>query len=391
MIKVGIDDIQFYTSSFYLDLKDLAEVRGIDPNKFNIGIGQSKMAVPSPDEDIVTMGANAALPLVERCDKEKIGTILLATETGIDQSKTASIFINELLDLPKNIRTVELKQACYSGTAAVQMACALVSRNPEKTVLVIASDIAKYDLDSPGEATQGCGAVAMLIKANPSILEIAPESGCFSENVHDFWRPNYRNTPVVDGKFSTMMYIKAAKNAWEELAESAKISFDEIDHFCYHLPFTTMGEKAHLKLAKSEKSTKTREQLQEQLAPSLTYNSEIGNSYTASVYISLCALLDNIDLDLTDKKVAIFSFGSGCASEFFYGKVVAGYKAKIHSQAHKETLDSRTAVSFKEYLNFYNFSLPTNGEEVHLEHETRGKFRLSAVKNHYRLYEKCER
>ncbi len=349
------------------------------------------MSFPSPDEDIVTMAANAAMPIVERCDKNSIGTLLLATETGIDQSKAASIFVHDLLDLPSQTRTVELKQACYSATAALQMACALVVRNPKQKVLVIASDIAKYDLESPGEATQGCGAVAMLITANPSIMEIAAESGCYISNVHDFWRPNYRQTPIVDGKYSTLIYIKAAKNAWKQLSESANLKFDEVDHFCYHLPFSTMGSKAHLKVAKSAESEKSQEELKSQLAPSMFYNKDIGNSYTASVYISLCSLLDNADEDLSEKRVAIFSFGSGCVGEFFYGRIVPGYRQKLNSEQHKNTLESRTALSFEEYLRFYNFSLPDDGGEHFVEHETRGQFRLSGVKQHYRIYKKCDR
>ncbi|EPI54071.1 hypothetical protein HMPREF1572_01356, partial [Gardnerella vaginalis JCP7275] len=42
-------------------MKDLAIARGIDPNKFTIGIGQSQQAVPPNHQDIVTLGAQAAL------------------------------------------------------------------------------------------------------------------------------------------------------------------------------------------------------------------------------------------------------------------------------------------------------------------------------------------
>jgi hypothetical protein len=52
-----------YTPQYFLDLKTLAEARGIDPDKFYTGIGQEKMGVPPPDEDIVTMGASAAFRL----------------------------------------------------------------------------------------------------------------------------------------------------------------------------------------------------------------------------------------------------------------------------------------------------------------------------------------
>ena len=96
----------------------------------------------------------------------------------------------------------------------------MVARQPEKKVLVIASDVARYDLDTPGEATQGCGAVAMLISANPRLLEIDPEVGNHTEDVMDFWRPNYRATALVDGKYSTKIYLRALKKSLGKLPRS---------------------------------------------------------------------------------------------------------------------------------------------------------------------------
>ena len=63
-MKIGIDRISLYSSHYYIDLKTLAEQRQVDPEKFYFGIGQEKIAVPAPDEDVVTLGANAAYPLM---------------------------------------------------------------------------------------------------------------------------------------------------------------------------------------------------------------------------------------------------------------------------------------------------------------------------------------
>ena len=131
-MKVGIDKLKLYSSHYYLDLKSLADERGIDVDKFYKGLGQEQMAVPAPDEDVVTLGANAAASLADSGDLDNVDLLLFATESGIDQSKSAGIFVHRLLNLSERCRTVELKQACYSGTAAVQMALNYVSRNPTK-------------------------------------------------------------------------------------------------------------------------------------------------------------------------------------------------------------------------------------------------------------------
>jgi hydroxymethylglutaryl-CoA synthase len=47
------------------------------------------MSVLAEDEDIVTMGAAAAKPLLERNGTDGVRTLLFATESGVDQSKAA--------------------------------------------------------------------------------------------------------------------------------------------------------------------------------------------------------------------------------------------------------------------------------------------------------------
>ena len=60
-MNIGIDKIGFYTPPFALSMEDLAVERGVEPEKYTIGIGQSTMAVAPVTQDIVTMGANAAI------------------------------------------------------------------------------------------------------------------------------------------------------------------------------------------------------------------------------------------------------------------------------------------------------------------------------------------
>ena len=207
MLDVGIDTLSFYIPAYVLDLALLAKARGIDVSKFHSGLGQLKMAVPPPDEDIVTMAANAALRAVRDVDLSQIEMLLFATESGIDQSKAAGIYVHDLIGLPKRCRVIELKQACYSGTMALQLALPYLRAYPNKKVLLVASDIARYGLGTTGESSQGCAALAMVLSANPRLLSLEPEYGIITENVMDFWRPNYRSEALVEGKYSSKLYM----------------------------------------------------------------------------------------------------------------------------------------------------------------------------------------
>jgi hydroxymethylglutaryl-CoA synthase len=386
MASVGIDQISFYTSNHFLDLRTLASAQNTDPQKYYVGIGQEKMGMAAHDEDIVTMAASAAAPLFKDEESKKISTLMFATETSIDQSKSAGVYVHRLLGLNENCRVVELKQACYSATAAVQMACALVARDPSSSVLVIASDIARYELDSPGEATQGCGAVAILIKSNPKILEIDPHVGNYTEDVMDFWRPNYRKTAIVDGKYSTKIYLKSLKKAWENFRESSHLNFSDFEHFCYHLPFSRMAQKAHRHLAKVSKSVLELDAIDAQTQDSLTYNKLLGNSYAAALFIGFTSLIENNCNDLSGQKVGFFSYGSGCVAEFFSGTVVAGYKQYLFKEQHQAMLDKRNELNYEEYLALYHVADPQQGESVVFAKDTTGRFRLAEISNHKREY-----
>lgn len=389
MVKVGIDTIAFYTAHYALDLATLAAVRGIDANKFYVGLGQQKMAVTPPDEDIVTMAANAAARAIRSINPNSIEMVLFATESGIDQSKAAGIYVHGLLGLPERCRVIELKQACYSGTFALQLALPFLRQHPEKKILLITSDVARYGLGTPGESSQGCGAVAMVLSANPRVLAFESEYGVVTENVMDFWRPNYSDNAFVEGKYSSKLYLNMLEKCWQQYHHLSQRSFEEHAYFCYHTPVPRLVEKAHQHLAKINAAEKlSEEHLNAQLGTSLSYSRIIGNSYTASLYVSLTALLDLEKEDLAGKRVGFYSYGSGCVAEYFSGVIQPDYKAGLDTGQHQQLLSTRTMLSYAEYESFYNYVYPSDGSSSKTPTYKTGKFRLAGIEDHKRIYEK---
>ena len=389
MLKVGIDSIAFYTSHYALDLANLAEVRGVDPEKYYIGLGQHKMAVSPPDEDIVTLAANAALRAVRHIDVSSIEMLLFATESGIDQSKAAGIYVHDLLGLPERCRVIELKQACYSGTLALQLALPFLRQYPDKKVLLIASDIARYGLNTAGESSQGSGAVAMVLSANPSVIAFDQEYGVVTESVMDFWRPNYSDTAFVEGKYSSKLYLNMLEKSWHQYRAQSMRQFQDHDYYCYHTPVPRLAEKAHQHLAKINGQDKLPEdQLLNQVGYSLAYGRKIGNSYTASLYIGLAALLDLAGEDLADKRIGFYSYGSGCVAEYFSGVVQPGYQKGLDAQRHQRMLADRTALTYPEYEAFYSYAYPTDGTHCDIPRHQTGFFRLASIRDHKRIYER---
>lgn len=385
----GIDKACFYSPAYYVELATLAEARGVERDKYLIGLGQKEMAVIPPDESIVTMAASAASQLLNQEDKSKIRTLLLATESGVDQSKSAGIYVHRLLELPANTRVLELKQACYSGTGALQLALGYLRQHPDEKVLLITSDIARYGLNTPGESSQGGGAVAMLLSSNPRLMAIENGSGLFTEDIMDFWRPNYREEALVEGKVSCDQYLKALKECWQDYQTRTHRKFSDHQHFLYHIPFPRLAEKAHQKLSmvcglprpSSEATT-------EFLSSGLTYSRHIGNCYTGSLYLGLISLLENqSDLtDLSHQRIGFYSYGSGCVAEFFSGQIQPNYQQVLFKTYHQRLLANRTLLSIQQYESFYNYQLPKDGTVHHIPEHTQGEYRMSRLENHKQIY-----
>ncbi|MGW0599389.1 hydroxymethylglutaryl-CoA synthase [Streptomyces sp. NPDC002776] len=385
-LATGIHDLSFATTEFVLAHTVLAEHNGTDIGKYHHGIGQRSMSVPAADEDIVTMAATAAAPILQRHGSDGIRTVILATESAIDQAKAAGIYVHTLLGLPSATRVVELKQACYGATAALQFALGLVRRDPAQRVLVIAADVSKYELDSPGEATQGAAAVAMLVGADPALVRIEEPSGVFTADVMDFWRPNYREAALVDGQESIGAYLLAVQGSWKDYTEQGGRALDEFAAFCYHQPFTKMAYKAHRQLLNYCGHGVDEDRVTRDLGLTTAYNNVIGNSYTASVYLALAALLDQAD-DLTGQAVGFLSYGSGSVAEFFAGTAVPGYRDHLRTEGHRAAIDRRTAVDYARYRGLHEHSFPADGGDHRTPAETTGPFRLAAVRDHKRIYE----
>jgi len=166
----------------------------------------------------------------------------------------------KLNPIAKNCEVPEFKQACLSGIYAVKNAVRfLKSDAPESKAIVVCSDNALYPVGTRGEPTQGAGAVAVLIEADPQIAEVQTNlSGSASDyRLIDFRKPiHYRakngngasdfnlDLPIFNSKYSCTCYIDQTINALADM--SKKRDLKTIDYLrgvpviFMHRPFQKM-------------------------------------------------------------------------------------------------------------------------------------------------------
>jgi hydroxymethylglutaryl-CoA synthase len=422
-MPVGIDDLAIYVPKLYVDYKDFAEARGIDPHKLEFGIGVKKMALVDSNQDPACMAANACLKLMQKnhLHPEDIGRMYVATETGLDESKAMNSFVIGMLEQVygessfEHAGGIECKFACVSGSYALYHNTNWIraDENNGKAAIVIVSDIAKYDIGSAGEYTQGAGAVAMLIKENPRLLAFDEKvTSTIIRNEYDFYRPCGKETPLVNGNYSNLLYLIQVKKAFDSYKEKAirtgliqlkdgESITDHIDLFSVHLPYRRMGEKALAYLLRHEwrylprwnqvirevglqetapkdprgtiesiladtefmkadekfrrafmQTSFYNEVFEKKMASSLEASSIIGNLYTASLYMGFRSLLEfeyRKGTDLESKRVGFGSYGSGSSAMVFSGVIQSEYKEIVQEMNLEEEIGPRKKISIDEY------------------------------------------
>ena len=408
--SVGIEALAVALPRRTLHLEDLARARGVDPAKYIGGLGVREMAVTDPGEDTVALAATAVRRLIDgnAVDPDSIGMLSVGTETGVDHSKPVASFVQGAVDLPRQMRVFDVQHACYGGTAALMAAVEWIASGVAggKSAVVVCSDIARYGVKTAGEPTQGAGAVALLVSARPELLAIdLGLNGTSSSHVFDFWRPLGRREAVVDGHYSIDCYLEALSGAyrdWRGKAEakeivrrnSAALPSEQLAAVGYHVPFCKMAKKAHDRLrrcdlddvlgafdeAREEREGAT--SFERQVAPSLTLCSRVGNIYTGSLYLGLAGMLHAGATELAGKRIALFSYGSGCASEFFSGVVGKNAAERIRRARLDEIIGSRERVTVEEYERLMALA-PESPPDIP---PRPGAYRFTGVTEHRRQY-----
>lgn len=363
---VGIEAMNVFGGMAYLDVRELCAHRGLDMPRFENLLMREK-SVALPYEDPITFAVNAAKPLLDRMapdERGRIEMVITCTESGIDFGKSISTYLHRHLGLSPNCRLFEIKQACYSGAAGLQMAVNFVlsGTSPGAKVLVVTTDISRFALADAGaieewaysEPSSGAGAVAMLVSDTPHILQI--DSGAYGNHafeVMDTCRPG-PDAEAGDADLSLMAYLDCCTGAVEDYmrrVEDADFrrSFAQL---CFHTPFGGMVKGAHRHLMRrlcKASASEIASDFQERLAPSLAYGQRVGNTAGGSVFVALAGTIDTVAVP-EPMRIGLFSYGSGCCSEFFSGIVTPEGADRLRAMAISDTLDRRHRLTIGDYV-----------------------------------------
>ena len=412
-MKVGIDAIAFDIAKIHLPIKTLANARNIEPEKLEKGLGLIKMTLPDIYQDAVVFGANALTKLIQDNDinLSEISRIYVGTESGIDSSKPIASYLLSLMEEKfgegslSECDAVDFTFACIGGVDALQNCLDFIRLNPNKKAIVVTTDIAKYDLNSTGEYTQGAGALAMLVTSNPRIIAFDQNWATNTKGLFDFFKPHrtilkseitgnssnepwfenmeseieiHKEQPVFDGQYSNQCYMDRTRNAYfsfKKLKNSEETVYDSWESIIMHLPYSFQGRRmlseiytldAKTKiLSGSEDATEYQNKLKEvskseeyksfvnqKLLPAELASSLIGNLYTGSIFMGLLSTLAHFydsEKEISGKTFGFLAYGSGSKSKVFEGEIQKGWKTQISKVKLFEILEESQEIDFKTY------------------------------------------
>ncbi|SPT92957.1 acetyl-S-AcpK beta-ketothioester polyketide intermediate transferase [Bacillus subtilis] len=367
MVSAGIEAMNVFGGTAYLDVMELAKYRHLDTARFENLLMKEK-AVALPYEDPVTFGVNAAKPIIDalsEAEKDRIELLITCSESGIDFGKSLSTYIHEYLGLNRNCRLFEVKQACYSGTAGFQMAVNFIlsQTSPGAKALVIASDISRFLIAEGGDAlsedwsyaepSAGAGAVAVLVGENPEVFQIDPgANGYYGYEVMDTCRP-IPDSEAGDSDLSLMSYLDCCEQTFLEYQKRVPGANyqDTFQYLAYHTPFGGMVKGAHRTMMRKVAKVKTsgiETDFLTRVKPGLNYCQRVGNIMGAALFLALASTIDQGRFD-TPKRIGCFSYGSGCCSEFYSGITTPQGQERQRTFGIEKHLDRRYQLSMEEY------------------------------------------
>ncbi|MEO8963658.1 MAG: hydroxymethylglutaryl-CoA synthase [Gammaproteobacteria bacterium] len=408
-MAVGIESINAYGAQTYIDVRTLFEARKLDLERFN-NLMMLQKSVNLPCEDPVTNAVNAAKPIIDQLtdtEKNSIELLITSTESGLDFGKSLSTYIHDYLGLSRKCRLFEVKQACYGGTAAVQMAANFIAAgvSPGAKALVIATDVAR----AAGKLTymepsQGVASIAMLVSNKPDILELdLGANGYHGYEVMDTCRPE-PEIETGDSDLSLMSYLDCLEASYRAYTE--KVSGVDLqttfDYFAFHTPFAGMVKGAHRNLMRKFKPLAPdllQADFEKRVAPSLQHCIKVGNVYSGTVYLALCSVIDHAEVN-APKRVGIYSYGSGCSSEFYSGIITPHSKQKLATMRIGDALMNRYALTMAEYDQLLDLNIEWlfgikdkkvdrgGFADIYAKQlEGKGLLSLMEIKNYHRKYE----
>jgi len=209
----------------------------------------------------------------------------------------------------------------------------------------------------------------------------------------------FKEEPVFDGQFSNACYESRMSEAIDHFKAQKSTDFlNDWQHLIFHLPYAFHGRRMIFNnwlswitsseqlqeleaeigaiadtdakdwSKKAYKSQLYRKFVSAKIAPGELASSEIGNMYTASIFMALLSALADAAAKgkpLEGDTIGFIAYGSGSKSKVFEGTIQDQWKEKITQVALFAELDQREAIDVATYEALHGFKTTAPVSKAH--------------------------
>lgn len=301
---IGITGYGCYVPRFRIKVAEIAKAWGKEPAEIVDSLGVLEKALAGKDEDAITMAVEAGKNALIRAsiDKSKIGALFMGSESHPYVVKPSGTVVAEALGLSQNLHLADLEFACKAGTAGMQICNAFVRAGQIEFGMAIGADSAQGRPGDALEYTAGSGAAAFIIGKNP--VATIDETISFTTDTTDFWRKEGKKYPSHAARFTGEPgYFNHLITATKIMLEKTGTKASDFDHVVFHMPNAKFPQRV-FKLFEIPK---------ERFLSGLVVT-RIGNTYSGSSMLGLCAVLD---VAKPGQRILMTSYGSGAGADSF--------------------------------------------------------------------------
>jgi len=340
--EVGIVGYGAYVPRYRIRATEIARAWQVDGEAYRKGLALEEKAVPGRDQDTITLAVESGRRALQRAcvDGADIGALYIGSESHPYAVKPSGTVVAEALGMAPWVHMADLEFACKAGTEAMHICAEIVAAGRLSYAMAIGADTSQGAPGDPLEFATAAGAGAFVFGREGLVARLDAMTS-FATDTPDFWRREGQRFPRHGSRFTgAPAYFRHIAAAGGRVMEMAGLKPEDFRHAVFHQPNGKFPVRAGKKLGFSG----------EQLAAGLL-SPEVGNMYSGSSPVGLCAALDE---SAPGDRILLVSYGSGAGSDGFVWTVTERIEeARGRAPLVKEILGApKVHLDYAHYARF---------------------------------------
>ncbi len=250
------------------------------------------------DEDSLTMATESAIDCLTGIDPKTVDGLFFATTTAPYKEKLCASLLATVLDMRRDIRTLDVTGTTRAGTSAVATAVDVIKAGSAKSILVTSGEHRMAAPAGDFEMALGDGAAALLI-GDKGVIASIEGSYTISDEFAGMWRTD--TDEFIRSWEDRMVYDKGYSDVLAEgikgLMEKYSLSPGDITKVVYDAPLEI---RRHAQMARTLKFEP--EQVQDPLFDT------VGNTGSS---LAMMMLVTTLEEAKPGDKIVFASYGNG--------------------------------------------------------------------------------